>query len=243
MLWSDPNKKGDSILVVLQEKLFKKNQYVDRKIKESPFYDLFEKKGLFRSDLEILKSKPEWTDINTSPVALSMVVIFIGSLFYFIIECYFTLSEYYEAAPPYTWFILAGVFTVPLVFYILKNSKLKPKEIAIMSVLVGFGISMVSYPIILRINQWTDNDGLQTYTYILKEDGRWTHSSVIMQIPNLIFDLKYSDYWNQFEINASKEFELRNGGLGFYQINMEPIYADQRMYYEGKQKDLKTAHK
>ncbi len=240
--WNDSNKKDNPFSTILTKKLFRK-KYVDQKIKQSSLYEVFEKRGLLHPNLDLIKPESEWTDINSSPIAIAMTSIFIASLFYFITETYFTLSEFYADKPPFNWFILIGILTVPIAYFWLKKSKLKPKEIGIMAVLVGFGIAMVSYPIILRLNQWTDEEGLQTYSYILKEDKRWKSEDSIHKLPDLIFDLKGSDYWKQFDLNAEKKFELRKGGLGFYQINMEPIYADQREFYEGKKKKVETAQK
>jgi hypothetical protein len=45
-----------------------------------------------------------------------------------------------------------------------------------------------------------------------------------------VFDID-SRYWNQFEPGDVKDFQLREGGLGFAQINMAPIYAEQRAFY------------
>ncbi len=53
------------------------------------------------------------------------------------------------------------------------------------------------------------------------------------KVPNLVFDIG-SGYWRQFEPGDSKTFELRMGGLGFYQVNMRPIYAEQKEFYRSQ---------
>ena len=84
-----------------------------------------------------------------------------------------------------------------------------------------------SIPFLLRANAWTDPIGLQDYSYTLAAQDTWVAAE---DVPDLVFDIG-SDYWEQFEPGDSKSFELRFGGLGFYQINMLPVYAEQRAFY------------
>ena len=53
------------------------------------------------------------------------------------------------------------------------------------------------------------------------------------EVPDLVFDIS-SEYWEQFTPGDTKSFELRFGGLGFYQINMNAIYAEQRAFYNAQ---------
>jgi len=50
--------------------------------------------------------------------------------------------------------------------------------------------------------------------------------------PELDFS-KYSYYWHQFKLGTIHQFELRKGGLGFYQVNMEPVREKMRAYFRG----------
>ena len=80
------------------------------------------------------------------------------------------------------------------------------------------------------MNAWTDPIGPQTYRYTLAErDVRAAEEDV----PDLVFDIS-SDYWDQFEPGDARSFELRRGGLAFYQVNMRPVYAEQREFYNAR---------
>ena len=96
-----------------------------------------------------------------------------------------------------------------------------------MAMLFGVGAGLASYPFLLRVNAWTDPVGLQDYRYTLAANDTWVADE---EVPNLVFDIG-SDYWIQFEPGDSKSFQLRRGGLDFYQVNMRPIYAEQREFY------------
>lgn len=245
--WIDQNNKIKKESITWFDRIFKQKEIAQRKVDESPLFKIFEERDLLIETPHEKYEDPEWTDINSSPIGIAVFSVFVLSLIYFTTETYFTLSEYYAEKTPYIWFGVIGFLAVIPAFYILKQSKLKPKEIGIMAALVGFGVALVSYPMLLRVNQWTDDNGLRSYSYTLVEKGRWMPDTMGLgdkyQMPELVFDLALSDYWNKFEINSTKEFELRKGGLGFYQVNMEPIYADQREFYEGKKKKVETAQK
>ncbi len=43
------------------------------------------------------------------------------------------------------------------------------------------------------------------------------------------------EYWAQFESGSIHHFELRKGGLGFYQLNMAPVYAAMKEFYREHQ--------
>ncbi|MCK7509538.1 MAG: hypothetical protein MZV70_39540 [Desulfobacterales bacterium] len=42
----------------------------------------------------------------------------------------------------------------------------------------------------------------------------------------------HHEYWAQFKPGSVHQFELRRGGLGFYQLNMRPLEKALREYYE-----------
>ena len=52
-------------------------------------------------------------------------------------------------------------------------------------------------------------------------------------LPVLRFE-GYADYWRQFKLGTTHSFELRKGGLGFYQVNMQPVRARMREYFTGE---------
>lgn len=40
------------------------------------------------------------------------------------------------------------------------------------------------------------------------------------------------EYWRQFRPGAPYTLHLRRGGLGFYQLDLAPVYAATRAFYE-----------
>ena len=98
--------------------------------------------------------------------------------------------------------------------------------------LFGIGVALAAHPMLLRLNQLTDSDGLQSYAYTLGADGVWT-SAFPGEAPDLEFG-SATEYWSQFRPGDSKTFNLRTGGLGFTQIDLAPIWKEQRAFYAAR---------
>ncbi len=45
---------------------------------------------------------------------------------------------------------------------------------------------------------------------------------------------KDADDWGHFKIGTTHGFELRKGGLGFYQVNVQPVHVKMREYFIGR---------
>ena len=157
-------------------------------------------------------------------------MLFVGLVLYFILDMYFGFGEYYAGAVPWHLFAAAGVCGLGLAATMLHIAGHLSSQGKLIAMLFGAGAGMASYPFLLRVNAWTDPAGLQAYSYTLGSDDTWVARA---DVPDLVFDIG-SDYWNQFGPGDSKSFELRRGGLGFYQINMRPVYAEQRVFYESQ---------
>lgn len=234
--WVISNKSEKSIAPKnIFEALFGKKRNYKLLVENSPLIKILEKKGFLKEGVSLEKLESGVTEINSNPIALGMAAIFFVSIFYFVGDVYFGLSEFYIDTPPYLWNVVVGVLIAFLAYLIIKTTKLKFSEKIIMAVLVGFGAALITYPLLLRANEWTDTGGLQSYSYKLAEKGVWMAEQKNTQLPDLTFDLQISDYWDQFKIGAIKDFELRKGGLGFYQLNMKPIYEEQREFYHNEQ--------
>ena len=140
-------------------------------------------------------------------------------------------QETYVAAPASTLFVAAGGITSVLVFPWLRQSAVPRVEGVFVSLLFGAALGAAMYPGLLRINQLTDGEGLQTYRYVLQRDFSLIPEEAGM--PLLAFP-KFPEYWEQFQPGSMHEFRLRRGALEFYQIDMAPVYARTREFYRSR---------
>ena len=81
------------------------------------------------------------------------------------------------------------------------------------------------------MNAATDAEGLHSIDYRLKEYV--VFSPVDADAPELRFP-RDADYWGQFKLGTVHPFELRKGGLGFYQVDMAPVRAKMHDYFAGR---------
>ena len=143
---------------------------------------------------------------------------------------YFGFGEYYAGTAPWHLFVSVAVCGLGLAATMLHVAGHLSSQGKLMAMLFGIGAGLASYPFLLRVNAWTDPIGLQAYSYMLADYDTWVAEE---DVPDLVFDIS-SEYWDQFEPGDSRSFELRRGGLDFYQVNMRPVYAEQREFYSAR---------
>jgi hypothetical protein len=154
-------------------------------------------------------------------VALVLVLVFLAYAV-FDIALY---DESYVVEPPLVLFVLAGVTAALPVMLWLSFTGVPRIETLGLSLFLGGAIGFALYPGLLRLNELSDSEGLRTYEY------RLTEYVVFTPLDSRLPELKaseYSYYWRQFPLGTVHQFELRRGGLGFYQVNLAPIRAKLR---------------
>lgn len=161
--------------------------------------------------------------------ALVVVVGFFVLLFYALGDSFFIGNEVYAEEPPYSFFAASGLLAALLAAVWMRSGGVPVAENVFVSLLFGAVLGAAAYPGALRVNAFTDLDGLRSYEYQLSPE--MTLKPFTDGLPVLAFP-HYSDYWSQFKRDSIHEFELRHGGLGFYQLNMQPVNTAMRAYYE-----------
>ena len=177
-------------------------------------------------------------DLQSHPRTKVAVAVFLALLVYAAVDTFFLDETYVENFQWTTWTV-AGLITVYLAQRWISDPKI-PKMVSIgLAVMMGLGVAVALYPGLLRLNQLTDNEGLQPHEYILREYAEL--DPVEDGLPTVRFNY-YSDYWCQFPLGSSHRLYLRRGGLGFYQLDQAPLADAMRSYYE-KQGTAKPASK
>ena len=165
---------------------------------------------------------------DVTPLTVMIAVVFIVFVGSFIIDIYCAASEFYAGDAPY---VLIG-FSMLLGFFVilsaLRHFEPERKNSALYALLFGLGVGLAAYPFLVRVNAWTDSDGLHDFDYRLGTDYVW--HAVLPGTPNLEMYLSGSLWWRQFVPGDSYTFALRKGGLGFWQVNMTPVYEAQKKY-------------
>jgi hypothetical protein len=161
--------------------------------------------------------------------ALVATVLVLTLLCYAVVD--FAMNEeVYAVDPPLVLFGVAGAIVVLAAMLWLVSARVPRAEALGLSLLLGAAAGAALYPGLLRVNEATDDEGLRAYDYRLTEYVAF--SSMDPNLPVLTF-LGVADYWRQFKIGTIHRFELRKGGLGFYQVNMQPVHVKMREYFGG----------
>jgi hypothetical protein len=140
-------------------------------------------------------------------------------------------DESYAVDPPFVLFALGGALAALAGMLWLASVRAPRAETLGLALLLGGATGVALYPGTLRLNAATDSEGLHAYEYRLTRYS--VFEPVDQRLPTLDFS-EFSDYWGQFKLGTTHQFELRKGGLGFYQVNMAPVRERMRAYFRGR---------
>ena len=190
----------------------------------------------FSVESEVVAKKNHFP-LHKNPWAVVLVTVFVVLITYALIDSFFGLQESYVDSPFYRLYIGSGIVFAALAGALLRKQRVPAFEIIVVAGLSGITLGCALHPGLLRLNQLTDVDGLQRYAYRLVSNKRF--APLRGGLPTLHFT-KYDDYWAQLKVGSIHQFELRRGGLGFYQVNMAPIKIAVRNYYHAaRNEDLR----
>jgi hypothetical protein len=162
--------------------------------------------------------------------ALVATVLVLLLLCYAIVD--FAMNEeVYAVDPPLVLFGVAAAIALLATMLWLVSAGVPRAEAFGLSLLLGAAAGAALYPGLLRVNEATDDEGLRAYDYRLT--AYVVFSPMDPNLPVLTFE-GVADYWGQFKIGTIHRFELRKGGLGFYQVNMQPVHVKTREYFSGR---------
>lgn len=162
---------------------------------------------------------------KNSRTRAAMVVLF-GLLIYTIMDIP-VITEMYVLEPPLWWFVTGGLFTLFIAGIWLSEKDIPVSHSWALGVLLGIVMAVALYPGLLRLNQLTDTRGLQVFEYQHTAPNRF--EPVDYGLP--ILAMPSDDYWRSLPYDKLTSFSLRRGALGFYQVDMEPVYKKMRQFY------------
>ena len=178
--------------------------------------------------------------LEKNPWALGVVVLFFLLAAYTVIDGFVLIGETYVTRPAYEVFATGGLLAAIVAARLLRARGVPNLESAVLGVLLGAAIGCALHPGALRLNQWTDSSGLHVHTYRSQGQGRFT--PLDESLPELQFD-DYPEYWREIGVGEHQDFELRRGGLDFYQLNMAPIHDAIVEHYRRKNRPGREAGK
>jgi len=153
--------------------------------------------------------------INTNPHTIIATILYFILVVYTVLDAMIYQQETYVAQPFYQIYLSCGMALLVVAWLI--GAKVRKRESVIIALLVAGAFSLALLPGLLRLNQLTDKMGLQSHSYELKSDLSFEPVND-KTLP--ILYLNDDHYWSYFQTGTFYEFQLRKGGLGFYQISL-----------------------
>lgn len=168
-------------------------------------------------------------NLEDNPWSGGMSVALLLLLGYALVDTFIFKTEVFAGRPPLEVYAAGGVLVAGVAAFLLYRARLPLYIYILLPVMLGLAFAAVVHPAILRINQLTDTSGLASYTYVRQVDRRYFATDD--GPPPISIDYP-ADYWSQFMPGSTHEFELRKGGLGFWQLSETPLRESYYDYYE-----------
>jgi len=167
-------------------------------------------------------------DLAGNRASHAALFVLFGAGLYFLLDTFFINSETYVEPPDLSGFVAVAVATAAVTLVVLRKARVPVLEATVLGALLGVAVGAAGYPLLLRVNQLT-SAGSIGHDYMRAEGLRFIPRD--QALPEIVFS-ENEDYWTQFPAETVHRFQLRTGALGFYQIDMAPIWQDMRRFYQ-----------
>jgi hypothetical protein len=171
--------------------------------------------------------------LEDNPWTGGMTVLLLVLLGYALVDSFIVKTEVFAGRPPLGVYVAGGLLAAVAAAALLFRERLPVYVCILLSAMIGTAFAAASHPALLRINQWTDETGLDDYVYVRQPDGVYRPENPAL--PSLSMDYP-ADYWAQFRPGSKYAFALRKGGLGFWQLSEVPLRDAYLEYYEAQRK-------
>lgn len=164
-------------------------------------------------------------DLFSNRHALVAVILLFASGLYGLTDLIVIEEQY--VGDPVAIFIALGSACGVLAYYWLHRARLPTLHTVVIALMLAGTAGLASAPILLRINRVTNT--AVAHEYVLTA---YTHLVPLEHgLPEIDFPHN-REYWEHIPLNTIVTIELRRGAFGFYQINLSPLYATMRAFYE-----------
>lgn len=229
--WVTPDTPEETVKTLMKQRLQRRQKRIVpeqalRLAEETPLLRVLRARGVAIQRLDV--SSPLVFDLFKNGHAM-VAVIMLGVIGLYGAVDLIALDETYAGFWPWATWVSGGVLAAVLSYFWLSRAKMPFVIAAVLSLMVGLDAGFAMYPGLLRLNRITDTAGAQPHEYVLREYVRLEPRETGLPV----IDFKQGrGYWRQFQPGASYTLYLRRGGLGFYQLDLAPVYAATRAFYE-----------
>ena len=167
--------------------------------------------------------------LDSNPWSGGMSVALLVLLGYALVDTFIVKTEVFAGEPPIEIYAAGGLRVAAAAALLLVRARLPLYVCILLPAMLGLAFAAAAHPALLRINQLTDTSGLATYSYVRQADGRYLPRDA--GPPPVSRDYP-PEYWSRFSPGSTHEFELRKGGLGFWQLSEVPLKEAYFDYFE-----------
>jgi hypothetical protein len=167
--------------------------------------------------------------LEDNPWSGAMSVALLVLLGYAPVDTFIVKTEVFAGEPPVEIYAAGGLLVAAAAALLLVRARLPLYVCILLPSMLGLAFAAALHPALLLINRLTDTSGLAAYSYVRQADGRYLPRDV--GPPPVAMDYP-PEYWSRFLPGSTHEFELRKGGLGFWQLSEVPLKESYYNYFE-----------
>ena len=156
-----------------------------------------------------------------------VIIAFVG--LYILMDGLF-LGNFKALEPLPVWpFLATALGSLSLVFMLTRGVPIA--ERAIVGLLTATLLTSAVYPGLLRVNAITAES--QRIAYVAVGLGKFEAKKEGLPALDLS-DIQIKEYWKQYPPGAEHSFLMQRGIAGFYQVNLNELYAESRDFYRNQ---------
>lgn len=202
----------------------------EQRVRDAPLIQAFEARG-FQMETTEAGWKPadaRFDLVRHRGMVVQLVVFFLAGL-YALADTYTTGSYRALEPPPAIPFIEAGVITGLGAWLLGRGAP--ALERTVVGALTVVAVVAAIHPVILRLNAVTAEPEAVSYRATAPgvfEAPRASYPAIDLT------DIQAGEYWAAHPPGSSHEFTLMRGDAAFYQLDLSPLYARTKAFYESR---------
>ena len=171
---------------------------------------------------------------SSHPATIAVAGIFVLLVAYILVDPIVSREVFTEEPKRlFPALALIGLVAAGLAVSLLLKSGVPRHEAIVAAVLFGVAMGAAGYPTSLHLNRLFDPNGLKTYEYRVIVQEPVVFEPLAPGLPRIDY-FALSPYWERFTPDMRIPVKVRNGGLGFWQFDIDEIVGDIRRFQAGE---------
>lgn len=173
--------------------------------------------------------------LQSQPASLVATVLFVALVLY---ASFDHLMERVALVGDHRWLTAIALALIPMALLlspVFRRSRLPPREVLMLPLLLGFAAGLATIPLLKRIDRWSGDGVFSDTAYF--HDGGCLFKPVQSGTPDLRI-VNADEFCAQLHPGAEQSFYLRRGGLGLWQVDYDGLRRQIYAFHQGRDESM-----